>query len=64
MFSMRTIPECMCIHVPFRDQFAIVLCNFREHSAEVSLKNLAQHNTELILNNYTDAPEQLSEDIA
>ncbi|MFJ7826483.1 alpha-glucosidase [Psychrobacillus sp. NPDC096623] len=45
------------------DQFAIILCNFRQHNAEISLKYLPQRNTELLLNNYRDAPEQLSENI-
>ena len=46
------------------DQFAIVLCNFREYSAELTLKHLPQRSTELILYNYKDAPEQLSETIS
>lgn len=46
------------------DQFTIVLCNFRENSSELTLKHLPQRNTELILYNYIDAPEQLSEAIS
>lgn len=45
------------------DQFAFVLCNFRQQITELKLKHLPKRNTDLILYNYENAPEQLSETI-
>ncbi|WP_342504937.1 alpha-glucosidase [Sporosarcina sp. FSL K6-2383] len=44
-------------------QFAVVLCNFRGNEEEIHQLNLPDCDVELVLNNYDDAPSQLTEDI-
>lgn len=45
------------------EQFAVVLCNFRDYPTELQLSGIPQLDYKLELFNYEDAPNQLSEDV-